>query len=155
VVFRRTPAAAEAGAGPADVEVLLGHMGGPFWGRRDEGAWTFPKGEHEPGEEALAAARREFTEELGLPVPDGLLLDLGSVRQSSGKVVTLWAVAGDPDLSGFLPGTFPMEWPPGSGRLEEFPEVDRVAWFPLDAAAAKLVGGQRAFLDRLAALLRG
>jgi predicted NUDIX family NTP pyrophosphohydrolase len=144
VVFRRTPDA---------VEVLLGHMGGPFWSRRDDGAWTFPKGEHEPGEEALVAARREFAEELGMPAPEGTLIDLGSQRQSSGKVVTLWAVEGEVDLAAFAPGTFAMEWPRGSGQQQDFPEIDRVAWFPLDVAADKLVGGQRPFLDRLTAAL--
>jgi predicted NUDIX family NTP pyrophosphohydrolase len=135
---------------PAGVEVLLGHMGGPFWARKDAGAWTIVKGEYEPPEEPEAAARREFTEELGLPAPPGEYVALGEVRQSGGKTVTAWAVAGDVDPATVVPGTFEMEWPPRSGRRETFPELDRVAWFGLAAAAEKIVGGQRAFLDRLA-----
>jgi predicted NUDIX family NTP pyrophosphohydrolase len=137
------------GAG-AEREVLIAHMGGPFWARKDAGAWSVPKGECEPGEDEIAAARREFEEELGLPVPPGELVPLGSERQSSGKVVTVWALAGDLDPAAVVPGTFEMEWPRGSGRLREFPEVDRAAWFDLTQARAKLVGGQRVFLDRVA-----
>jgi predicted NUDIX family NTP pyrophosphohydrolase len=140
------------GSGP-DVEVLLAHMGGPFWSRKDAGAWSVPKGEHEPDEQPRAAARREFEEELGAPPPEGDWTPLGDTRQSSGKVVTVWAVEGDFDPASMVPGTFTMEWPKGSGQLREFPEVDRVAWFPLDAAAPKLVASQRVFLDRLAAHL--
>jgi predicted NUDIX family NTP pyrophosphohydrolase len=136
----------------AEREVLIAHMGGPFWARKDAGAWSIPKGECEPGEDEQAAARREFQEELGLPLPPGELLPLGSERQSSGKVVTVWALAGDLDPAAIVPGTFEMEWPKGSGRLREFPEVDRAAWFGLQQARAKLVGGQRAFLDRVAEL---
>jgi predicted NUDIX family NTP pyrophosphohydrolase len=132
------------------VEVLLGHLGGPFWRRRDAGAWSVPKGEYVPPEEPRAAARREFEEELGLPVPAGELVDLGTVRQSGGKVVTVWAVEGDLDPAAVVPGTFQLEWPPGSGTVQEFPELDRVAWFGLVPAAEKLVSGQRTFLDRLA-----
>jgi predicted NUDIX family NTP pyrophosphohydrolase len=117
------------------VEVLLGHMGGPFWSGRDAGAWSVPKGEYEPDENPTSAARREFEEELGLPVPAADLIALGEVRQSGGKVV---------------PGTFTMEWPRASGRFQEFPEVDRVAWLGLEQAREKIVVGQRAFLDRLA-----
>ncbi|MBB4688904.1 NUDIX domain-containing protein [Amycolatopsis jiangsuensis] len=131
------------------VEVLLGHMGGPFWAKKDEAAWSLPKGELEDGEEPEAAARREFAEELGLPAPDGPLRPLGEVRQS-GKVVTAWAVEADLDPAEVVPGTFELEWPPRSGKLQQFPEVDRVAWFDLDTAREKLVKGQRAFLDRLA-----
>ncbi|MFI9007617.1 NUDIX domain-containing protein [Actinosynnema sp. NPDC053489] len=133
-------------------QVLLGHMGGPFWARRDEGAWSIPKGEPEDGEEPLAAARREFAEELGLPVPEGEPVPLGEVRQSGGKVVSVWALAADLDPDRVVPGTFTLEWPRGSGVLREFPEVDRVAWFELPAARAKLVKAQREFLDRLAEL---
>jgi predicted NUDIX family NTP pyrophosphohydrolase len=129
-------------------EVLIGHMGGPFWARKDDGAWSVPKGLIEDGEEPLAAARREFQEELGLPAPDGEPLPLGEVKQS-GKTVTLWAVEGDLDPAAVVPGTFELEWPPRSGRTREFPEVDRVAWFGLDDARVKLVKGQRPFLDRL------
>ncbi|WP_027945783.1 NUDIX domain-containing protein [Amycolatopsis taiwanensis] len=134
-------------------QVLLGHMGGPFWARRDSGAWSVPKGEYEPDEDPEAAARREFEEELGLAVPAGELTELGTVRQAGGKVVTVWALAGEIDLDRVVPGTFEMEWPKGSGRMREFPEIDRVSWFGLGQAREKIVGGQRAFLDRLAELL--
>lgn len=134
-------------------QVLLGHMGGPFWARRDSGAWSVPKGEYEPDEDPEAAARREFHEELGLAVPAGELTELGSVRQSGGKVVTVWALAGEIDLARVVPGTFEMEWPKGSGRMREFPEIDRVSWFGLEQAGEKIVGGQRPFLDRLAEML--
>ncbi|HEX3783753.1 MAG TPA: NUDIX domain-containing protein [Pseudonocardiaceae bacterium] len=136
--------------GSARPEVLLGHMGGPFWARRDAGGWSMPKGECEPGEDELAAARREFAEELGLPVPDGELIELGAVRQSGGKIVTAWALEGDLDPGAVVPGTFSMEWPRGSGRLREFPEIDRAEWFDLPTAAEKVVAGQRPLLDRLA-----
>lgn len=137
------------------VEVLLGHMGGPFWARRDAGAWSVPKGEYELDEEPLAAARREFQEELGLPVPAGDLVELGSVTQSGGKVVTVWAVEADLDPGEVTPGTFTMEWPKGSGRVAEFPEVDRAAWFDLRDAGERIVAAQREFLDRLASRLLG
>jgi len=137
--------------GGSGIEVLLGHMGGPFWARKDAAAWTMPKGEYEQAEAPEAAARREFTEELGLPVPPGDLVPLGEVRQS-GKTVTAWALAGDLDPATVVPGTFELEWPPRSGRTQEFPELDRVAWFPLAEAGEKIVRGQRAFLDRLAEL---
>ncbi|MBA8826794.1 putative NUDIX family NTP pyrophosphohydrolase [Saccharopolyspora lacisalsi] len=131
-------------------EVLLGHMGGPFWSRRDVGGWSVPKGEYDPDEEPEAAARREFAEELGVAAPTGELVALGSARQSGGKVVTVWAVEGDLDPERVVPGTFTMEWPRGSGRFREFPELDRVAWFDLDRAREKILAGQRVFLDRLA-----
>ncbi|MFE2757828.1 NUDIX domain-containing protein [Actinosynnema sp. NPDC059335] len=130
-------------------QVLLGHMGGPFWARRDEGAWSIPKGEPVDGEEPEATARREFAEELGVPVPEGVLVPLGEVRQSGGKVVAAWALAADLDPDRVVPGTFTLEWPRGSGRLREFPEVDRVAWFPLAEARVRIVAGQRPLLDRL------
>ncbi|MEV8074354.1 NUDIX domain-containing protein [Streptomyces pseudogriseolus] len=132
------------------VEVLLGHMGGPFFARRDAGAWTVVKGEYDPAEPAWDAARREFEEELGLPPPDGEAVPLGEVRQSGGKVVTAWAVEADLDPASVVPGTFTMEWPPRSGRTQAFPELDRVAWFPLDRARELIVSAQTAFLDRLA-----
>ncbi|MFF1303459.1 NUDIX domain-containing protein [Streptomyces sp. NPDC058307] len=133
------------------LEVLLGHMGGPFFARRDAGAWTIPKGEYEPDSEAAwAAARREFQEELGLPPPDGEAVPLGEVRQTNGKVVTAWAVEADLDPATVVPGVFAMEWPPKSGRTQEFPELDRVEWFGLDRARAVIVKAQAAFLDRLA-----
>lgn len=136
--------------GDDGLEVLLGHMGGPFFTRRDAGAWTVIKGEYEPDEPAWDAARREFQEELGLPPPDGEAIDLGEVRQTGGKVVTAWAVRADLDPATITPGTFRMEWPPKSGRLQEFPELDRVAWFGLDRARSVIVKAQAAFLDRLA-----
>ena len=132
------------------LEVLLGHMGGPFFARRDAGAWTLPKGEYEPGEPAWDAARREFQEELGLPPPDGEAVPLGEVRQTNGKVVTAWAIEADLDPATVVPGTFAMEWPPKSGRTQEFPELDRVEWFAPDRARAVIVTAQAAFLDRLA-----
>ena len=136
-----------------DVEVLLGHMGGPFWARRDSGAWSVPKGEYGPDEQPAAAARREFEEELGQPVPSRDLIDLGEIRQTRGKVVTAWALEGDLDPDHAVPGTFTMEWPPASGWFQEFPEVDRVEWLDLAQARTKIVAGQRAFLDRLVELL--
>jgi predicted NUDIX family NTP pyrophosphohydrolase len=135
---------------PNGLEVLLGHLGGPLWARRDDGAWTIPKGEYGADEEPEAAARREFVEELGLPVPAGELLPLGEARQSGGKVVTAWALAADLDPAAIVPGLFQMTWPPRSGRVQEFPELDRVEWFDVTTAASKIVTGQRAFLVRLA-----
>ncbi len=133
------------------LEVLLGHMGGPFFARRDAGAWTVPKGEYEPdSESAWDAARREFQEELGLPPPDGEAVPLGEVRQTNGKVVTAWAIEADLDPATVVPGVFSMEWPPKSGRIQEFPELDRVEWFGLERARAVIVKAQAAFLDRLA-----
>ncbi|WP_327289711.1 NUDIX domain-containing protein [Streptomyces sp. NBC_01198] len=140
LLFRRTP---------AGLEVLLGHMGGPFWARKDAGAWTVPKGEYEGDEEPWDAARREFREELGLPAPEGTPLPLGEVVQSAGKRVTVWAIEADLDPAAMVPGTFTMEWPRGSGRTTEFPELDRVSWFTLPAARTALVRAQTAFLDRL------
>ncbi len=134
------------------VEVLIGHPGGPFWARKDDGAWSIPKGEYEPDEDPWEAARREFAEELGGPPPDGPRRDLGAVKQPSGKVLTVFAVDADLDLSGFRSNTFTLEWPKGSGRLREFPELDRVAWLPLPVAHTKLLRGHRVFLDRLMAL---
>ncbi|MCZ4610544.1 NUDIX domain-containing protein [Streptomyces sp. Lzd4kr] len=132
------------------LEVLLGHMGGPFFAKRDTGAWTVPKGEYEPDEPAWDAARREFQEELGLPPPDGEALPLGEVRQTGGKIVTVWAIEADLDPATVVPGTFRMEWPPRSGRTQEFPELDRVRWLPVDRAREVVVKAQAAFLDRLA-----
>jgi predicted NUDIX family NTP pyrophosphohydrolase len=140
----------------ADVpEVLIGHPGGPFWVRRDDGAWSIPKGEYSADEDPWDAARREFAEEIGVPAPDGERLDLGTVKQPSGKVLTVFAVAADLDVSAFRSNTFTVEWPKGSGRLREFPELDRIAWLPIGEAATKLLKGQRVFLDRLAERLAG
>jgi len=137
---------------PADgggVEVLVGHMGGPLWAKKDAAAWSIPKGEYGDDETPLAAAKREFVEELGLPVPDGEVVPLGEVRQSGGKTVTAFALEADLDPATIVPGTFTMEWPPRSGRQQDFPEIDRVAWLDLATAADKLVTAQREFLDRL------
>jgi predicted NUDIX family NTP pyrophosphohydrolase len=132
------------------LEVLLGHMGGPYFARKDTGAWTVPKGEYDAGEPAWDAARREFREELGLAPPEGEAVPLGEVRQTGGKTVTAWAVEGDLDPAAAVYGTFRMEWPPRSGRIREFPELDRVEWLGLDRAREVIVGAQAAFLDRLA-----
>jgi predicted NUDIX family NTP pyrophosphohydrolase len=133
------------------VEVLVGHMGGPFWARKDAGAWSLPKGEYDATESPRAAALREFAEELGveLPVDPETLVELGEVRQSSGKRLRIWAGEGDLDPATVVPGTFTMPWPPRSGQLAEFPELDRLEWSALDEARTRLVKGQREFLDRL------
>src|SRR3954453_23337560 len=136
------------GDGGAD-EVLIGHMGGPLWARKDDGGWSIPKGEAGPRGEAVDVARREFAEELGSPVPAAQFLDLGELRVSSGKVLTVWAAEGDLDADTCVSNTFPLEWPPRSGRVQQFPEIDRSAWFPVDVAREKLVKGQVPFLDRL------
>lgn len=130
-------------------EVFLGHMGGPFWAKTDEAAWSVFKGEYADDEDPFAAARREFEEETGSPPPDGPALELGEVRQSSGKRVVAWAVEGDFDPAHLKSNTFIVEWPPRSGRQAEFPEVDRAEWFDLDTARRKLVKAQVAFVDRL------
>lgn len=138
------------------VEVLLVHMGGPYWQRKDAGAWSIPKGEHGPDEPAREVASREFEEELGSPLPSSTQpdLDLGSVKQAGGKVVSVFARAvTDFDVSTVRSNTFDLEWPPRSGRVQAFPEVDRAAWFDLPTAVAKVVAAQRAFLDRLSGAL--
>lgn len=132
------------------LEVLLVHPGGPFFARRDAGAWSIPKGRYEEGEEPLAAARREFAEELGSACPDGPALELGEIRQRNGKRVTAWAVEGDLDAGAIASNRFTIEWPPRSGRQQEFPEVDRAGWFGLEAAREKLLAAQAPLLDRLA-----
>ncbi|MFJ2886299.1 NUDIX domain-containing protein [Streptomyces sp. NPDC087305] len=132
------------------LEVLLGHMGGPLFARRDAGAWSVPKGEYEPDEPAWDAARREFQEELGIAPPEGEAIELGEVRQANGKVVTAWAIEADLDPAAMVPGTFRMEWPPKSGQVQEFPELDRVEWLGLDRAREVVVTAQATFLDRLA-----
>ncbi|MDE1993636.1 MAG: NUDIX domain-containing protein [Rhizobiaceae bacterium] len=138
-----------------EVEVLLVHPGGPFWSRKDDGAWSIPKGLVEPGEDDLSAAIRETTEELGVVV-DGAFAPLGAYRQPSGKTVVAWSVEADPelDVENIRSSTFTMEWPPRSGQRKSFPEVDRAGWFSLDAAAVKILTGQRPMLDKLAARLR-
>jgi predicted NUDIX family NTP pyrophosphohydrolase len=134
------------------VEVLIGHMGGPFWAKKDAGGWSIPKGEYGDGEQPFAVALREFEEELGSPCPATDFVELGQVR-ASGKVLTIWAAEGDLDAAACVSNTFELEWPPRSGRMQEFPEIDRAAWVGLDVAREKLVKGQLPFLDRLAAVL--
>ena len=137
-------------------EVLLVHPGGPYWARKDDGAWSIPKGEYESDEDPLEVATREFREELGTDPPDlGSPMFLGELRQPSGKIVSAWAVQGDVDVSDVRSNTFTMEWPPGSGRTGEFPEVDRAGWFDLETARTKLLRGQLGFIDRLSELLEG
>jgi len=137
------------------IEVLLVHPGGPYWARRDDGAWSIPKGEIESGDDPLATAAREFREELGTDPPDtGSAVALGETRQAGGKTVLAWALAGDVDVARVRSSMFTMEWPPRSGRTAEFPEVDRADWFSLEAARVKLLSGQVPFVDRLAAILR-
>ena len=133
------------------VEVLIAHPGGPFWARRDDGAWSVPKGEYTDDEDPWVAAQREFAEELGSPPPDGPRRELTPVRQSGGKVVTAFAVRGDFDVTSARSNTFEMEWPKGSGRMREFPEIDRAGWFPVAVARRKLLAGQRPLLDELMA----
>lgn len=127
------------------------HPGGPFWAKRNEGAWSIPKGEIEPGETVLDVARREFEEELGAPPPDGELTPLGTIRQAGGKVVHAWTTHGDLDVTRVQSVPFSMEWPPRSGRMQEFPEVDRAAWFDLDEARRMILPSQLPLLERLAA----
>jgi predicted NUDIX family NTP pyrophosphohydrolase len=144
ILFRHT------GAGP---EVLIGHMGGPFWARKDAGAWTIPKGELAEGEDPLSAAVREFTEELGTPPPDGPDVPLGTVRQKAGKEVTAWAREGDLDPSTAVSNLVEIEWPPRSGVRRSFPEIDRVRWVPVAEARTLVVAAQAELLDRLVAAL--
>ena len=139
----------------AGLEVLLAHPGGPFFDGRDRGHWTIPKGEPDPDEPLPDAAAREFMEEIGLPLPDGPRLDLGSITQKGGKVVHAWAVEGDLDPEAARSETFEMEWPPRSGRTQAFPEIDRVAWFDADEARRRIKDTQAPLIDRLAAMVSG
>ncbi len=136
------------GRGPA-LRLLLVHPGGPFWAKKDLGAWSIPKGESEEGEDALAVARREFEEELGSQAPAGEVIDLGELVQPSRKVITAFAIEGDFDASRLASNLFEMEWPPKSGRVRSFPEVDRAQWFTVEEAREKILPGQRPFIDRL------
>jgi predicted NUDIX family NTP pyrophosphohydrolase len=131
------------------LEVLLGHPGGPYFAGKDADHWTVLKGEVDPGEDLLAVARREFEEETGHPPPAGRTIELGEIRQKSGKRVLAWAVEGDLDTATAVSNSFEMEWPPRSGRMREFPEIDRVEWFGLDDAREKIKAAQAPFLDRL------
>ncbi|WP_161928777.1 NUDIX domain-containing protein [Gordonia crocea] len=142
-----------AAADPGGFEVLLVHPGGPFWARKDAGAWSIPKGEYEAAEDPLAAARREFGEETGSPAPEGTEIDLGEAVQRGGKVVRAFALRGDLDAAAVVSNTFEMVWPPKSGQVREFPEVDRAEWFTAADAADKLNPAQAVFLDRLAETL--
>lgn len=135
------------------LELFLVHPGGPFWARKDEGAWSIPKGEYEAGEDPLAAARREFTEETGQEAPMGDARPLGEAVQPSRKIVTAYACPGDADPAAVVSTTFDTEWPPRSGRRRSFPEVDRAGWFQPDIAKLKILPGQRVFIDRLVAAL--
>jgi predicted NUDIX family NTP pyrophosphohydrolase len=139
VVFRQSA---------GEIEILLVHPGGPFWAKKDEGAWSIPKGEIDEGEDALAAARREVREEIGAS-PDGAFIPLTPVRQPGGKVVHAWAIDGDVDAATITSNTFEMEWPPRSGRQHTFPEVDRAAWFTISEARSKILRGQLPLLDAL------
>ena len=145
LLFRRRP--------DGGVEVLLAHPGGPVWAKRDEGAWTVPKGEFHDGEEALDVARREFEEETGHPPPDGETIPLGEIRQKGGKVVEAWALEGDLDPATAHSNTFPFQWPPRSGKWITIPEIDRVEWFAPDAARMRIKDTQIPFIDRLLAVL--
>jgi len=133
---------------PDDGRVLIVHPGGPFWARKDAGAWSIPKGEHDDGEEPEACARREFLEELGVEAPSALT-DLGTVRQKNRKEVRAFYGEGDLDVSGIVSNTFEMEWPPRSGKRQSFPEIDRAEWFDVETARSKLNPAQAEFLDRL------
>ncbi|HEY6655655.1 MAG TPA: NUDIX domain-containing protein [Methyloceanibacter sp.] len=132
-----------------ELRLLLVHPGGPFWAKKDQGAWSIPKGEYEEGEDALAVARREFEEELGAPAPAGDAIELGEIAQPSRKLITAFAIEGDFDPSMLRSNLFEMEWPPKSGSIRSFPEVDRAAWFTFAEAREKILPGQRPFIDRL------
>jgi predicted NUDIX family NTP pyrophosphohydrolase len=146
LLFRRTA---------AGVEVLIAHMGGPYFATKDERAWSIPKGEYAAGESPWEAARREFAEEIGHPAPDGPPIELGEVVQRNGKVVTAYALEGDLDENTVVSNTFELEWPPRSGRLQQFPEIDRAAWLSLELARTKLISSQGELLDRLEQRLAG
>jgi predicted NUDIX family NTP pyrophosphohydrolase len=141
LLYRRAP--------DGGIEVLLAHPGGPVWAKRDEGAWTVPKGEFHDGEEVWAVAQREFEEETGHPAPDGDPIELGEIRQKGGKLVEAWALEGDLDPATAHSNTFPLEWPPRSGRWMTVPEIDRVAWFEPDEARRRIKDTQIPFIDRL------
>ncbi len=137
------------------VEVLIAHPGGPFWAKKDDGAWSIPKGEYVEGEDPWPAARREFEEEVGKPAPDGPRIDFAPLKQPSGKIVTAFAVRADLNLDGAVSNTFTLEWPKGSGNVREYPEVDRVGWFSVPEARSKLLKGQRPLLDLLMDVIGG
>jgi predicted NUDIX family NTP pyrophosphohydrolase len=147
LLYRRTDA--------PEPQVWIAHMGGPFWARKDAAAWSIPKGEYQPGEDPFLAARREFAEEIGVPAPEVSYSALGEFRQASGKIVTVFAAEADLEVEQVVSNTFTVEWPPRSGILREFPEVDDARWVGLAEARVKLVRGQLPVLDALEARLRG
>lgn len=151
LVFRRTVPVGRDASG--SLEVLLVHPGGPYWARKDLGSWSIPKGEARPEDSAELTAEREFTEELGQPPPSGSRQDLGEVTQSGGKHVRAWAVEGEVDLAHHTSNTFEMEWPPRSGTVRSFPEIDQAQWFSLNEAHRRILSGQRPLLDRLESLI--
>lgn len=151
LLFRRPSTSLRAGK-REDVQVLLAHPGGPLWARKDDGAWTLPKGQFTDGEAPLDAAIREFEEEMGSK-PCGDFQPLGTLKQPSGKIIHAWAAESDFDVTTVKSNLFSLEWPPKSGRMGQFPEVDRAEWFPVDGARRKILKGQSPFLDRLLALL--
>jgi predicted NUDIX family NTP pyrophosphohydrolase len=153
LLYRRTPGPAGSEGAAHGIEVLLAHMGGPYFARKDEGAWSIPKGEYDASEEPWDAARREFAEEIGQPPPQGPPIDLGSVTQRNGKVVTAYALEGDLDPESMRSNTFELEWPPRSGRIQTFPEMDRAGWFTPEVARAKALSSQGELIDRLEARL--
>ena len=130
------------------LQIFLVHPGGPFWAKKDAGAWSIPKGEFAPDEDPLAAAQREFSEETGFQA-DGRFIPLAPLKQPSGKTIHAWAVEGDADAARIRSNNFSMEWPPGSGKQQEFPEVDRAAWFTIEAAEEMVASGQKGFIDEL------
>lgn len=136
------------------LEVLVVHPGGPFWANKDDGAWSIAKGEYQPGQDPEEAANREFAEELGQAPPTGPRIDLGELRQPSGKLVRVWAVEGDLDVESVVSNEFEMEWPPRSGEVASWPEVDRAEWMPVTTAKRKLSKGQVGFVDRLVVQLQ-
>ena len=136
------------------LEVLIGHMGGPFWSKKNARAWSIPKGEYEDGEKPLSAAIREFAEEMGSMAPEGPVVELGEKKQPSGKIITSYAIEGDFEVSKFQSNTFEMEWPKGSGQVQRFPEVDRVAWMSIGEAREMLVKGQVPIIEALAHYLQ-
>jgi predicted NUDIX family NTP pyrophosphohydrolase len=136
------------------IELLLVHPGGPFWAKKDQGAWSIPKGEHGAGEDPLAAAKREFAEEVGDVPPEGPYLDLGSIAQPGHKTITVFAIEGTFDATSLRSNLFEMEWPPKSGRMQSFPEVDRAQWFPPNVAREKILTRQAHFIDQLCRHLR-
>lgn len=136
------------------LELFLVHPGGPYWAKKDDGAWSIPKGEYPAGEDPLEAAKREFREETGLET-EGETLELQPVKQSGGKIVHAWAVEGNCDPREIKSNTFSIEWPPRSGAIKEFPEIDRADWFEVEAAKKKILSGQVAFIDQLVDIVKG